>query len=157
MQQGINKVILIGRLGNQPELKYLNNGNSVVNLSLATSERWKDKITGEFKERTEWHQVVLYSNLAERANNYLAKGAKVYLEGKLQTRKWQDRTGLNKYTTEIIVNNLQMLDTKQNVDHQNKESPPSFNTKKDQPIKQEPEFKSVDENNTIDDWDDIPF
>jgi single-strand DNA-binding protein len=157
MQQGINKVILIGRLGNQPELKYLNNDNSVVNLSLATSERWKDKITGEFKERTEWHQIVLYNNLAERVNNYLTKGAKVYLEGKLQTRKWQDQTGLNKYTTEVIVNNLQMLDTKQNVEHQNKEFPPSVNTKEDQQIKQEYEFKSVNENNTIDDLDDIPF
>ncbi len=157
MQQGINKVILIGRLGNQPELKYLNNGNSVVNLSLATSERWKDKITGEFKERTEWHQVVLYSNLAERANKYLAKGAKVYLEGKLQTRKWQDQTGLNKYTTEVIVHNLQMLDTKQKVNHQNNEFPPSFNTKEEQQIKQDPEFKCVNESNTIDDWDDIPF
>lgn len=106
----INKVILIGNLGNDPEVRSTPGDLVVANLSLATSEGWRDRTTGENKERTEWHRVVLYRQLAELARNYLRKGSKVYVEGKIQTRKWQDRDGNDRYTTEIIADQLQMLD-----------------------------------------------
>ena len=99
----INKVILVGRLGNDPELKQMPNGNSVANLSLATSESWMDKTTNEKKEKTEWHRVVIFGKTAEIAGQYLKKGSQVYIEGQLQTRKWQDKDGQEKYTTEIVV------------------------------------------------------
>lgn len=110
--RGINKVILIGHLGQDPEIRYMPNGNAVANINLATSEVWKDKSTGENKERTEWHRVVIFSKLAEIAREYLKKGSQVYIEGTLQTRKWQDQQGLERYITEIIVNiggTMQML------------------------------------------------
>ncbi|MGL4546126.1 MAG: single-stranded DNA-binding protein [Plesiomonas sp.] len=109
---GINKVILIGNLGQDPEVRYMPNGNAVANISIATSESWRDKNTGEQKELTEWHRVVLYRRLAEVAGEYLKKGAKVYIEGKLRTRKWQDQSGQERYTTEIQADELQMLDTR---------------------------------------------
>ena len=110
---GINKVILIGNLGKDPEMRSMPNGEPVTNFSIATSESWKDKATGEKKERTEWHNVVIYKRLAEIAKQYLHKGSKVYVEGSLRTRKWQDKeTGKDRYTTEIIVNEMQMLDGK---------------------------------------------
>ena len=112
MARGINKVILIGNLGSDPEVRYMANGGAVANVSLATSESWKDKNTGEQQERTEWHRVVFYRRLAEIAGEYLKKGSKVYVEGKLQTRKWQDRDGNDRYTTEIIANEMQMLDSR---------------------------------------------
>jgi len=113
MARGINKVILIGNLGSDPEVRYMPSGSAVANLSVATSEAWKDKQTGEQHDRTEWHRVVLFSRLAEIAGEYLRKGSKVYIEGRLQTRKWQDKnTGQDKYTTEIIANDMQMLDSK---------------------------------------------
>ncbi len=109
----VNKVILIGNLGKDPEIRYTPNGLAVANFSLATSEVWKDKQTGENQERTEWHRVTLYNRTAEIAGEYLRKGSKVYLEGRLQTRKWQDKnTGQDRYTTEIIGDTLQMLDSK---------------------------------------------
>ena len=112
MARGINKVILIGNLGNDPEVKYMPSGDAVANISVATSESWKDKATGEKVEKTEWHRVVLFKRLGEIAGEYLKKGSKVYIEGRLQTRKWQGQDGQDRYTTEIIANDLQMLDGK---------------------------------------------
>lgn len=110
MARGINKVILIGNLGADPEVRYMPQGGAVANLTVATSESWTDKATNERKEQTEWHRVVIYQRLAEIAGEYLRKGSKVYLEGRLKTRKWQDQQGVERYTTEIIANELQMLD-----------------------------------------------
>ena len=101
--RGINKVILVGNLGAKPEIKYASNGNAISNLSVATSESWTDKSTGQKQERTEWHRVSLFGKVAEIAGQYLDKGSKVYVEGKLQTRKWQDQNGQDRYTTEIVV------------------------------------------------------
>lgn len=112
MARGINKVILIGNLGNAPDSRYMPNGNPVTTLSVATSESWKDKESGENQERTEWHRVVLFNRLAEIAGEYLRKGSKVYIEGSLRTRKWTDKNEQERYTTEIIGNNLQMLDSR---------------------------------------------
>lgn len=112
MARGVNKVILIGNLGQDPEVKYMPNGGAVTNVTLATSESWKDKNTGEQKENTEWHRVVFFRRLAEIAGEYLKKGSKVYIEGKLQTRKWQDQSGNDRYTTEIVANEMQMLDSR---------------------------------------------
>lgn len=112
MARGINKVILIGNLGQDPEVKYMPNGGAVTNVTVATSESWKDKNTGEQKENTEWHRVVFFRRLAEIAGEYLKKGSKVYIEGKLQTRKWQDQSGNDRYTTEIVANEMQMLDSR---------------------------------------------
>ena len=109
MARGVNKVILVGNLGADPEVKYMPNGNAVANVTLATSESWKDKQSGEQKDKTEWHRVVFFRRLAEIAGEYLKKGSQVYLEGKLQTRKWQDKNGNDRYTTEIIANEMQML------------------------------------------------
>ena len=111
---GINKVILVGNLGAKPEIKYASNGNAISNLSVATSESWIDKSTGQKQERTEWHRVSLFGKVAEIAGQYLDKGSKVYVEGKLQTRKWQDQNGQDRYTTEVVISGysgtLQMLD-----------------------------------------------
>jgi single-strand DNA-binding protein len=110
MARGVNKVILIGNLGKDPEVRYMPSGGAVANVTLATSETWRDKQSGERQERTEWHNVVFYNKLAEIAGEYLRKGSKVYVEGRLQTRKWQDKNGVDRYTTEIIANEMQMLD-----------------------------------------------
>ncbi|WP_417227713.1 single-stranded DNA-binding protein [Amphritea sp.] len=112
MARGVNKVILIGNLGNEPETKYLPSGNAVTNITVATSESWKDKQTGQQQERTEWHRVVFFNRLAEIAGEYLHKGSKVYLEGSLRTRKWQDQQGQDRYTTEIVASEMQMLDSR---------------------------------------------
>ncbi|MDN7129456.1 single-stranded DNA-binding protein [Pseudidiomarina terrestris] len=108
--RGINKVILIGNLGADPEIRYTQNNTAIANLSIATSESWKDKQTGEPREQTEWHKCVAYRRLAEIAGEYLKKGSKVYVEGRLQTRKWQGQDGVERYTTEIVINEMQMLD-----------------------------------------------
>ncbi len=110
MARGINKVILIGNLGADPEIRYLPSGNAVANISLATSSSWKDKQTGEQQDRTEWHRIVLFNRLAEIAGEYLRKGSKIYIEGSLKTRKWQDKSGQDRYTTEIVGNEMTMLD-----------------------------------------------
>lgn len=110
MARGVNKVILIGNLGNDPEIRYLPQGGAVANLTIATSESWTDKATNERKEATEWHRLVIYGRLAEVAGEYLRKGSKIYVEGKLKTRKWEDQQGVERYTTEIVVNEMQMLD-----------------------------------------------
>ncbi len=109
MARGINKVILVGNLGADPETRYMPSGGAVTNLSIATSESWKDKQSGEQKERTEWHKVAMFNRLAEIAAEYLRKGSQVYIEGKLRTRKWQDRDGNDRYTTEVIADEMQML------------------------------------------------
>ena len=113
MARGVNKVILVGNLGQKPEIRYTQTDSAVANLSLATSESWKDKETGEQREKTEWHKIVYFGKLAEIAEQYLDKGSKVYVEDKLQTRKWQDKeTGADRYTTEVVGNELTMLDSK---------------------------------------------
>ena len=101
--RGVNKVILIGNLGNDPEIRYMPSGGAVANITLATSESWRDKTTGEQREKTEWHRVALFGKLAEIAGEYLKKGSQVYIEGQLQTRKWQDQSGQERYTTEVVV------------------------------------------------------
>jgi single-strand DNA-binding protein len=112
MARGINKVILIGNLGRDPETRYMPSGGAVTTVTLATSDTWKDKNTGEPQERTEWHRVVFFNRLGEIAGEYLKKGSKVYVEGSLRTRKWQGQDGQDRYTTEIVANEMQMLDSK---------------------------------------------
>lgn len=109
MARGVNKVILVGNLGKDPEVRYSPNGQAVANVTIATSESWKDKTSGEKQERTEWHRIVFFGRLAEIAGEYLKKGAQIYIEGRLQTRKWQDKDGHDRYTTEIVANEMQML------------------------------------------------
>ena len=149
---GINKVILVGNLGAKPEVKYASNGNAISNLSVATSESWTDKSTGQKQERTEWHRVSLFGKLAEIAGQYLDKGSKVYVEGKLQTRKWQDQNGQDRYTTEVVVSGfngtLQMLDRR---DDSSSSAPSENVTKKDQA---EPSITPVSKDEFE---DDIPF
>ena len=114
--RGVNKVILVGNLGQDPEVRYMPNGGAVANITLATSESWRDKATGEMKEQTEWHRVVLFGKLAEVAGEYLRKGSQVYIEGQLRTRKWTDQAGAEKYTTEVVGNvggTMQMLGGRQ--------------------------------------------
>ncbi len=112
MARGVNKVILIGNLGGDPEVKYMPSGGAVTNINIATSESWKDKATGEKQERTEWHRVVFFNKLAEIVGEYLKKGSKVYVEGALRTRKWEDKDGVERYTTEIVARDMQMLDSR---------------------------------------------
>ena len=149
---GINKVILVGNLGAKPEVKYASNGNAISNLSVATSESWTDKSTGQKQERTEWHRVSLFGKLAEIAGQYLDKGSKVYVEGKLQTRKWQDQNGQDRYTTEVVVSGfngtLQMLDRR---DDSSSSTPSEDVTVKDQT---EPSITPVSKDEFE---DDIPF
>ena len=109
MARGVNKVILVGNLGQDPEVKYMPSGQAVCNISIATTDSWNDKSTGEKQERTEWHRVVFFRKLAEIVGEYLRKGSQVYVEGRLQTRKWQDQSGADRYTTEIVANEMQML------------------------------------------------
>lgn len=153
MARGINKVILIGNVGVEPEVRYLPNGNAVTTLSLATSETWKDKQTGDKQERTEWHRVVCFNRLGEIAGEYVKKGSKLYVEGSLRTRKWQDPQGQDRYTTEIIANDIQMLDGKNTGgsssygDSQTAHAPTSSQHK--------PEMKAHESFEELD--DDIPF
>lgn len=112
MARGVNKVIIVGNLGADPEVRYMPSGAAVTNIRVATSEGWKDKQSGETQERTEWHRIVFFNRLAEIASEYLKKGSKVYIEGSLRTNKWQDQSGNERFTTEIIANSMQMLDAK---------------------------------------------
>ena len=112
MGKGVNKVIVVGNLGNDPESRELPSGGSVTNISVATSESWKDKQTGAKQERTEWHRIVFFNRLADISAEYLRKGSKVYIEGSLRTRKWQDNSGQDRYTTEIVASEMQMLDSR---------------------------------------------
>lgn len=109
MARGVNRVILIGHLGQDPEIRHMPNGTAVANVSIATTESWKDKNSGEKQDRTEWHRVVFFARLAEIVGEYLRKGSQVYVEGRLQTRKWQDKNGQDRYTTEIVASEMQML------------------------------------------------
>ena len=116
MSRGVNKVILVGNLGQKPEMRYTATQNAVANLSIATTESWKDKESGENRDKTEWHRVVFFGNLAEIAEKYLDKGSSVYVEGKIQTRKWQDKDGNDKWTTEVLGNQLTMLGSRPSSD-----------------------------------------
>ncbi|ARB92267.1 single-stranded DNA-binding protein [Legionella longbeachae] len=157
MARGINKVILIGNVGVDPDVRYLPNGNAVTTLSIATSEAWKDKATGEKQERTEWHRVVCFNRLGEIAGEYVRKGSKLYVEGSLRTRKWQDQQGQDRYTTEIVANDIQMLDSKGGASSsfddipQGQFAPSNQNFTKKQPTQQVPQdaFDQLD--------DDVPF
>jgi len=115
-KRGVNKVILIGNVGKDPDIKATNNGSTIANISIATSESWKDKSTGQQQERTEWHRVVFFGRLAEIVRDYLKQGSKVYIEGSIRTRKWQDQSGQDRYTTEIVASEMQMLDSRENVE-----------------------------------------
>lgn len=148
---GINKVIIVGNLGNDPEIRTMPNGEQVANITVATSESWKDKNTGERKETVEWHRIVLYRRLAEIAGQYLHKGSQVYIEGRLKTRKWQDNNGQDRYTTEIQGDNLQMLGGRNQDAAQNQ--PP-----KQQDKQQKAQSKSQQSEPPVDAFDDnIPF
>lgn len=125
--KGVNKVLLIGHLGQDPEMRYLPNGDAVTNITLATSDSWKDRKSGETKERVEWHRVVIFGKLAEIAGEYLRKGSQVYIEGQLQTRKWQDQNGQDRYSTEIVVNingSMQILGNNNQTDSQKSQPSP---------------------------------
>ena len=149
MARGVNKVILIGNLGRDPEVRYSPNGGAIANITLATSEAWKDKNTGEQVEKTEWHRVVFFRRLAEIAGEYLKKGSKVYIEGKLQTRKWQDKDGNDRYTTEVVANEMQMLGSRGGSGFQSDASPSSYD--------QTPKSNPAPAGASTDFDDDIPF
>ena len=149
---GINKVILVGNLGAKPEIKYASNGNAISNLSIATSESWTDKSTGQKQERTEWHRVSLFGKLAEIAGQYLDKGSKVYVEGKLQTRKWQDQNGQDRYTTEVVVSGFN--GTLQMLDRRNDSSSSSLSENATEKGQTEPSITPVSKDEFE---DDIPF
>ena len=153
MARGINKVILVGNCGQDPETRFSSSGAAITNISLATSETWKDKQTGQQQERTEWHKVVFFNRLGEIAGEYLKKGSKVYIEGSLRTRKWQDKEGQDRYTTEIVGNEMQMLDSRgisDNSDTGGRNTNSAINVG-------ESDNKST-ESVVSDDWDDdIPF
>ena len=125
MSRGVNKVILVGNLGQKPEMRYTATQTAVANLSIATRESWKDKESGENRDKTEWHRVVFFGSLAEIAEKYLDKGSSVYVEGKIQTRKWQDKDGNDRYTTEVLGNQLTMLGSRSSSDSSNQTDNPS--------------------------------
>ena len=151
--RGVNKVILVGNVGNDPEVRYMPNGNAVANVSLATSETWKDKNTGDQQEKTEWHRVVFFNRLAEIVEQYVKKGSKLYIEGRLQTRSWE-QDGVKRYTTEIVSNEMQMLDSRgggggdNNFGQTNQQSSPQSD-KQEAPQAAATNFDNFD--------DDIPF
>jgi single-strand DNA-binding protein len=162
MARGINKVILVGNVGGDPEVRYMPNGNAVTTLSIATSETWKEKETGNKQERTEWHRVVCFNRLGEIAGEYVRKGSKLYVEGSLRTRKWQDPQGQDRYTTEIIAADIQMLDSKGSSSSYNEGQPSSqyqqepqqYATQKSQP----PKANTTTAYNAFDELDDdVPF
>ncbi len=153
---GINKVILVGNLGKDPEVRYLEGGTAVANFPIATSETFKDRTSGERKTNTEWHNIVVWRGLAEIAEKYLKKGSQIYLEGKLRTRQWQDKDGNNRYTTEVVADNLQMLGRK--------EDSPSGNTPQVNPstptaapVKTENPALTPEIDKSNDQVDDLPF
>ena len=155
MARGVNKVIIIGNLGTHPESRYLPSGGAVTNISIATTETWKNRDTGKQEERTEWHRVVFFNRLAEIAKEYLKKGSKIYIEGSLRTRKWQDRNGNDRYTTEIVANVMQMLDSRQNENNFLEEENEVFDNQKSF---MSSESSTNENNDSIDfDSDDIPF
>ena len=164
MARGINKVILIGNLGNDPEVRYTPGGSAVANITLATSTSWRDKQTGEMQDRTEWHRVAFFNRLAEIVGEYLHKGSKIYVEGSLRTRKWQDKTtGADRYTTEIIANEMQMLDNRNSGNNSgndgNSMNAQSGNNYGNQQNQQNNNYAQNTANNNVPDDmdDDIPF
>lgn len=161
MARGVNKVILVGNLGGDPEMRQLNSGKMVARLNIATSEGWKDKVTNEFQERTEWHRVSLFDRLAEIAQQYLRKGSKVYIEGRLRTTKWQDQEGRDRYTTEIIGREMQMLDRRDGTDTATTNTPlPIQSTQQHTTPVEKPTPENVDrptDDLSILTDDDIPF
>ena len=158
MARGVNKVTLIGNLGNDPEVRYGASGNAVANISLATTESWRDKDSGEQQEKTEWHRVVFFGKLAEIVGEYLKKGRQVYVEGRLQTNKWQDKEGNDRYTTQIVANEMQMLGSKDNnLNNQDfsPSNPAALAEEKKQP---EEKKQSASIESPMDNFDeDIPF
>lgn len=153
MARGVNKVILVGNLGRDPEVKYTASGAAMVNITVATSESWNDKQTNERVEKTEWHRVVAYRRLAEIMGEYLRKGSQVYIEGKLQTRKWQDQNGQDRYTTEIVANEMQMLGSRGDAPAREQGDQGGFRS--NQPAQQAP-APAASGSGGFDD-DDIPF
>lgn len=156
--KGVNKVIIVGNLGGDPEVRYMPNGGAVANITVATSESWRDKATGEQREKTEWHKVALFGKLAEVAGEYLRKGSQVYIEGQLQTRKWQDQSGQDRYTTEVVVQGfngvMQMLGGKQQGQQpQQQRQTPQQQAPQRQPQQQQPQYNEP----PMDFDDDIPF
>ena len=150
MARGINKVILVGNLGNDPDIRYTAGGAAVANISVATTDSWKDKETGEQQDRTEWHRVVFFARLAEVVGEYLRKGSQVYIEGRLQTRKWQDKSGNDRYSTEIVANEMQMLGGRAGGGQSNEQAPPPMS---ENPADSRPTTAAG--NDFVD--DDIPF
>lgn len=170
MARGVNKVILIGNLGQDPEVRYMPSGAAVANVNIATTEVWNDRQSGQRQERTEWHKVVFFNKLAEVVQQYLKKGSKVYIEGKLQTRKWQDQNGIDRYTTEIVSNDMQMLDGRtgdfqggqnQSAPNQNAPAQQGNNQRQNTPAQNAPSPQPVGNppsSGGFDDFDDeIPF
>lgn len=161
--RGVNRVTILGSLGNDPEVKYTQSGSAIANLTVATSESWNDKATGEKKEITEWHRVVLFGKLAEVAGEYLRKGSQVYIEGQLRTRKWTDNSGVEKYSTEIIVGvggGMQMLGGKQESKHQQQSGwgqPQQQKPQQQKPQQQSKPASSGPHEPPMDFSDDIPF
>jgi single-strand DNA-binding protein len=145
MSRGVNKVILVGNLGQKPEMRYTATQTAVANISIATTESWKDKESGENRDKTEWHRVVFFGNLAEIAEKYLDKGSSVYIEGKIQTRKWQDKDGKDRWTTEVLGNQLTMLGSRSSSD-----SAPQNNEASNAPFPEEDSGSGLTD-------DDIPF
>lgn len=154
---GINKVILVGNLGKDPEVRYLEGGTAVANFTLATSETFKDRNTGERKTNTEWHNVVLWRGLAEIAEKYLKKGMQVYIEGKLRTRQWQDKDGNNRYTTEIVGDNLQMLGKRDEFNSSTESSTAQNHASNTQPANTATPTTPELGSNSEDEVDDLPF
>ena len=146
MSRGVNKVILVGNLGQKPEMRYTATQSAVANISIATTESWKDKESGEMRDKTEWHRVVYFGKLAERVEKYLDKGSSVYIEGKLQTRKWQDKSGADRWTTEIVGNELTMLGSRAS----NSNSAQSSSNESESPFPQDDSGPGLTD-------DDIPF
>ena len=154
MARGVNKAIIVGTLGQDPEVRYTANGGAVVTISVATNESWKDKSSGEMQERTEWHRIVMFGKLAEIAAQYLKKGSQAYLEGRIQTRKWQDNEGKDRYTTEIVANEMQMLGGKPGSGSYDQSS----QQQQQQPASQPQQGSTAPKTAPMDDgFDDIPF
>lgn len=144
MSRGVNKAIIVGTLGQDPEIRFTANGGAVANISVATNEEWKDKATGAKQERTEWHRIVMFGKLAEIAQQYLKKGSQAYFEGRIQTRKWQDQQGNDKYSTEIVANEMQLLGGKPDSGQQQRPAPQPQSYADDGPAKPaEPEFDEI--------------
>lgn len=160
MAKGINKVILVGNLGNDPEVKYMPSGGAVTNISIATTDSWKDKTSGERVDKTEWHRVVFFNRLAEVAGEYLKKGSQVYVEGALRTRKWQDQSGQDKYTTEIVGSEMQMLGSRSGGSEGFDQSAPKQPSQqaRPSPVQQNKPNQAQPAPQNFDDFDDdIPF